>query len=174
MTTRASCTTPTSPHFRRISPSALRAAWLDPDRRVKDIAAEVNLSPRALRVRVRAIGLDVRSLATKKPSISTDQEALFCLAWRAGVGLQDMAAHFGVSARTVANTRCRLCLPGRINGTKPRTTMAHLLASVRERELAGQMARAAQLEQAAMINAELVDRVADNNWVGIKHARGLM
>lgn len=156
MTTPVACTDPTSPRFIRIPPAALRAAYADPDRTMDSIAAEFGISMRGLRKRIKAIGEAPRSLATKRPSITTAQEPLFRRAWAEGVPAGDIAAHFGVSYRTIANTVDRLGLPKRRPGVKSKARIAHI---VQER-MAAAMARTAAIEQAAMINAEMADRLS--------------
>jgi hypothetical protein len=157
MTTPATCTAPTSPRFIRISPAALRAAYADPDRTIASIAAEFGMSMRGMRKRIKAIGEAPRSLATKRPSITLAQEPLFRQAWAEGVPAGDMAEHFGVSYRTICNTVERLWLPKRRPGVKGKVRMAHILQG----HMATAMARTAAMEQAAIINAEMADRLSE-------------
>lgn len=168
MTARKDCTESTSRHFRRIAPAVFRAAWLDRSRLLSDLSKEFGLSARAMRERAKAMGLPVRQSLGRELSIKSDDEATFIMLYRAGVGAPEIARHFGMSLRCVAATRDRLGLDLRPLGWKPTTTITAFM----EERLAALMSRHARIEQAAFINAELVDRVADNNWVGIKHARG--
>lgn len=172
MSCKSDCTDSTSGHFRRIAPHALRTAWLDPQRRVIDIAAEFGLSPRALRCRVKLMGLPVRSQATKRPHITPTQEPLFVAAWQARVSIADMAEHFDVDCRTVSNTVRRLGLQPRIPGTKPKATMRMLLSDLAQARLSGLMRRAAQIEQSAIINAEMADYVSPRRMVGAQIVQG--
>lgn len=168
MTARKDCTESTSHHFRRIAPAVFRAAWLDRSRLLSELSVEFGLSERALRERAKAMGLPVRASLGRELAIDGDRAALFVMLWNAGACGPDLARHFKVSLRCVANTRERLGLDPRQNGWKPTTTVSAIM----EERLGRLMLRNARIEQAAMINAELVDRVADNNWVGMKHARG--
>ena len=170
MTIRKDCTKSTSQHFRRIAPAVLRAAWLDRTRFLSELSVEFGLSPRALRERAKAMGLPAREPLGREPAIKGEREVLFVTLWKAGAGAPDLMRHFKVSLRCVSATRARLGLEPRRNGWKPTTT----INAIMEERLAALMSRHARIEQAAFINADLVDRVADNNWVGIKHARGQM
>ena len=174
MSASASCTEATSLHFHRASPAAVRAAWMDHSRRVKDIAAEFGMCHRALRMRAKGMGLPVRSKATKLHSVSPDQEPVFIALWDARVSLVDMAAFFRVCQTNIVNTRLRLGLPDRGRGARPRATVATIIAELQQSKLARAMAASASIEQAAMINAEMADRNSCNRMVGFKQARELL
>lgn len=174
MTAPATCTTSTSRRFVRLSTAALRAAYADPERTMDSIAAEFGLSVRALRTRLAALGESPRSNRTKRPTLRREQEALFRQAWAEGVPISDMAAHFGVSDRTISNTVDRLGLSHRRPGVKGKVRMDHILQS----HMATAMARTAAVEQAAMINAEMADGLPCGRngllrFVGGRHAAAL-
>ena len=169
MTARKDCTESTSRHFRRIAPAVFRAAWLDRSRYLSDLSKEFGLSERALRERAKTMGLPVRAPLGRELSITGPNEALFIIFHRRGVAAPEIARHFKVSLRCIANTRDRLGLEPRRNGWKPTTTISQIM----EERLGHRMARAARVEQAAMINAEMVDRVSDNRVVGARHVRGM-
>ena len=123
------------------------------------IALQVGLSEKGLTRRAKAMGLPLRGFCTKKLSIGDG--AGFTALWRAGISLDEIARYFGVTCRTVSNTRVRLGLTQRIPGTRPAMT----LAEYRDTLLARAMSRDARLEQARMILAEMADRV-ENRMVG--------
>ena len=77
-----------------------------------------------------------------------------------------IARHFGVTNRTVINTRARLGLMPRIPGTRPAMT----LDQYRDTLLGRAMGRDARGEQARMIVAEMADTV-DNRMVGAAKGR---
>jgi hypothetical protein len=156
MTAPTTDTTPTAAHFRRISSRDLAAMWADRSITRAQIAATVGLSERAVTMRVKAMGLPLRGRDTKRPSIT--DKALFADLWWCGVGSSEIAAHFGVGPRTVANTRDRLGLPNRHPGKRPAMTLAAFFIARREIALAKAMAKTAELEQAQFRLAEMWDR----------------
>lgn len=168
MTTPASCTASTAPHFVRLSNAALRAAWRDKSRTVISIAAEFGLSTRAIRVRAKALGEPVRSHNTKRPSITPAMEPLFKEAYAAGVKSADLAGHFKISERTVANTVERLRLPKRGQGRRSGIGMADFLQS----RAVASLARTAAAEQAAMIQAEMADARSGGGLMTLRYVGG--
>ena len=144
--------------------------WHDHALTYQDIADALKITKRGLYQRAKT-----RSFPDRRPILWAQMDGFddeFPMMWRGCVRGDDIAKHYGRSVAAVEKKARQLGIRrGRtVNRHHPGITM-ELYQAVRLR-LA--MARAARIEQAAMINAELVDRVADNNWVGIKHARGQM
>lgn len=166
MTTRATDTAPTAAHFRRISSAEFAALWADHSITRAEIGRRVNLCEKAVTKRAVALGLPLRGQGSKKPSLKPADEPLFRDLWRAGVSAAEIAERFGFKYRTVANTCARLKLPKRPPGQRPKMTMAQY----RETLLGRAMARAAAIEQGAIINADMADQIG-YNVVGAKKAR---
>ena len=152
------------PHFRRISPALLERLWMDKSVPCRVIAKQVGLSEKGLTRRAKAMGLPLRGFCTKKLAIGDG--AGFAALWRAGISLDEIARYFGVTNRTVSNTRARLGLMPRVSGTRPAMT----LDEYRDTLLARAMGHDARGEQAQMILAEMADRV-DNRMVGAAKVR---
>lgn len=138
----------TAPHFRRMSRAEFCAMYLDTSISVADIAQAVGLSKRAVSKRARSYGIEVRSKASKRPHIV--DTTLFSEVWTAGIDAGEMAAHFGVSYRTVANTADRLGLPKRRKGQRAKISLAEFL-------LLRSLTRAARDEEAALARADMRD-----------------
>lgn len=156
--------------YKRVAATVFRAAWADRTRLLSDLSTEFGLCRRSLLNRAKALGLPPREPLGRERAIGRNREADFKLFWRLGVGSRDLCEHFQISLRCVRTTRARLGLPMRPTGWRSTITISQIL----EARLSLAMARNARVEQAAMINAELVDRVSENNWVGIRQARGMM
>ena len=152
------------PHFRRISLAKLERLWMDKSVPCRVIALRVGLSEKGLTRRAKAMGLPLRGFCTKQLAIGDG--AGFAALWCAGISLDEIARYFGVTCRTVSNTRARLGLMRRIPGTRPAMTMDEY----RETLLGRAMERDARGEQAQMILAEMADRV-DNRMVGAEKVR---
>ena len=166
MTTPVASTASTSAHFKRIPPAMLRARYAD-DVPMAQIASEFGISVRALNRRAKNLGLS-RGPRAKKPLIRQADAGLFASMWVAGVERSEVAAHFGISARTVANTCKRLALPSRAKGARPKLTLAQFF----EAQLGELMAQQARIEQAHILNAEMADKIGAR-WVGAVHVRML-
>jgi hypothetical protein len=166
MTAPSSSTTSTHPHFRRIPAAALRDRYAS-GATIASMAAEFGIGPRGLARRAKTLGL-VRGHNTKKPHIKQTDEGLFASMWRAGIGTDEIAAHFKVSGRTIINTYQRLGLTPRVKGQRPKMTIAQFF----ELQLGELMARQAQIEQLHLTAAEMVDKIG-YKWVGAEHVREL-
>jgi len=147
-----------SSHFRRIAPAELARLWADPKLKKAEIAARVGLSEKGLLRRIKAQGLEPRSLATKQPSIPED--SIFAALWAAGVPAREIAQHFGVDQKTIGNTRRRLGLPLRTRGKRCPITLAEFLED-RHRAALEALAKA---EAGHWKNAEMVDLKSKLWW----------
>lgn len=147
MTTPTTCEASTDAHFRRLSRAQFAALWADRSMTVDEVGRIVGLSRRGTTRRAAAYGLALRGKASKRPTIK-DTDA-FALLWREGVATQQIAEHFGVSNRTVANTVTRLCLQNRQQGERPRVPSV----------AAALMLQAAKAEQARLREREMIDAV---------------
>lgn len=166
MTTMVSETQSTHHHFRRIPIAVLRDRYAS-GATLADMASEFGLCPRSLSIRARNLGL-VFKIKTKRPLIKPTDEGLFTSMWLAGVASCEIADYFKVTTRTVINTNHRIGLPPRIQGSRPRMTLAQFF----EARLGEKLLMQARLEQQQMINAEMVDRV-NLLYVGARHVREL-
>lgn len=138
-------------HFVKIKRSEFEALWNDRSKRVVDIAEHFGMCLRATTARAKSYGLELRGLKTKKPKIADSE--LFREMYEAGVGSEDLAAHFDVTYRTIANTAKRLDLPPRLRGKRPKVGLREFLT-------AKELGREAADIRAEWWLAEMVDRKA--------------
>lgn len=158
-----------APHRgKTVTNAELAQMWDDRALTYQDIADMLNITKRSLYQRAKTRGLPDRRPILWAQMDGFDEQ--FPMMWRGCVRSDDIARHYGRSIAAVEKKARQLGVRrGRkVNRHHPGITM-ELYQAVRLR-LA--MTCAARIEQAAMINAELVDRVSDNNWVGIRQARG--
>ena len=137
------------PH--RISQKRIREAWQVAETKTKKVmAAELGVDPRTLRSWAKLAGLDC---LPDGPRPSYDAEFVKA-AWQAGVSGYQIAAFFGLDQSTISHAATnRLGMPKRRPGFQPAMTMDQFL----ETRLSARMAEAARIEQAALVNAEMVD-----------------
>lgn len=112
-------------HFKKIPPAKFERLWADKTITRAEIGRQVGLCEGAVFMRAKAMKLALRGLASKTPHIKDTE--LFKVMWMAGAGVDDIAAHFKVTPRTVGNTRERLGLKPRNRGQRPTATVMGIL-----------------------------------------------
>lgn len=147
----------TSPHFRRVARTEFTALWQDSATPIRVIAAHYGMCPDSIRRRAVMLGLPPRGPYIKPPHITPDQCEFFRAAWAMGCGIEDMAAHFDVTARTISNTVARLGLEKRGGGKRPKATIAKILAKMAQIRANDALKATAKADRAAWVNAEMMD-----------------
>ena len=130
---------------------------------VRQIASKYHMCVDSISRRAINMGLEPRGPHTKRPHITPEQCGLFEAAWQLGCGVDDLAAHFDVTRRTVGNTVTRLGLTKRVPGTRPKTTVAAILAKMAQMRANDAMRATAKADHAAWKNAEMLD---GRNYLG--------
>lgn len=153
----------TSPFFHRASRAEVTRLWMDRTIPVAEICKRTNLTLFALAHRVNAYGLPKRQGGPTQTITDTDT---FTAMWTAGVLSKSMALNFGVSERTIRNTRAALGLHDRAKSARPRLTLQQYMTM---QAIKG-MARDAAAEQAQMLVAEMADQIGAK-FVGWDKAR---
>lgn len=154
----------------RISAEQIRRAWADVEnlRSIEDAGASVGLSRMQFYRRAKELGLGPRPHANA--AVRPSKRPLFEAMWRDGVSLVEIGKVFSIHHMTVSTLAKQYGLPRRKLGGGQ---VCMKVTQWYEAQIVRAMARAARIEQAAMINAELVDRVGSNVMVGARHARGM-
>lgn len=159
--------------------SAFCALWNNHKVTTQRIADAMGITRQGAGWHAKRLGLPSREKVRRRLA---DQDALTEM-WLAGVSAKEIAAHFGMAHHSCAVTAARkLGLPrrqrgpsGKMNGGwLPTITAEQFFTDKAQGVLGARMAEAARTEQAAMINAELVDKRRDNRLVGSEHARRVM
>lgn len=147
----------------RLSSAEVSAAWRNLDVTVGEAAARLGVHATTLRRRARLI----QGMPARKGGTSLQYPGARML-WEAGCGAQDMADYYGVTKHAILRHLTKIGAREKAQGRRftPTTTVSEVL----QKRLAEQMARAAAVEQAHMINAEMVDRIGSLT-VGARYAR---
>lgn len=133
----------------RVSRAAFERMWLDPTVTTDQIAARFGIHRSTVTPVGKRFGLPPRKQGSKRHAIP----AGFADMWAAGVRGADIAAHYGYSRNYLARVASNAGLP-------PRKQGGHYLMRLDDYlqvKMALSMARSARIEQAALINAEMVD-----------------
>jgi len=138
---------------KRISNADIRRAWLDGSITTAQAAASVGLHRVNLWRRAKALGLPRRRNGGP-PVLFAGPE--FVAMWCAGVGIADIAAHFGGRPTGVKDAARRLGLSRRPAPHRP-IPLAQYRARCAEEALAARMAAAARQERQALRLADMVD-----------------
>jgi hypothetical protein len=134
------------------SAKAFADAWINPDVTRDQIAARFGMSNLHTWRVAKRLGLPPRRIG---PRIKAVPEAFIRAAWLAGVGSHEIAARAGICPDTLFHRAKAMGLPLRGSGVRPKMTLMEFDAiALRER-----LAAAARVERAALINAEMADRV---------------
>lgn len=134
-----------------ISEAEFRRLWDDPSITVAQIGERLGIRQTAVSSRAKTRNFPPRPARGTKPICDVAQLTRM---WLAGVAIPGIAEALGCNEKTVRNTRVRLGLPERSPG---RWKASIGLADFRAVQLRDALAARAREEQAAMINAEMVD-----------------
>ena len=148
---------------RPIPVAAFRRAWMRSDLAGNAVAKKFGLSHDGALRKARALGLPAKPVGRR----SHLDPVTFAVLWAAGVHLEDMGRHFGLSASAMSRAATRLGLPRRGQGFQPLAHAADIPAIL----LAHAMARDAAAEQRQMILAEMADRVSAYRFVCAEKGR---
>lgn len=159
---------------RSFNEAAFIALWNNHSVPVQRIAAAMGITRQGVSWRARSLGLPSRA---KVRARKADPDLLRDM-WLAGVASAEIARHFGMASGDSAATAARMLgLPRRKRGPSGRMNGGWLptitVAEFFEMKLAERMRVAAIIEQAAMINAEMADKVSSGARVGLQHAKQL-
>ena len=153
--------------------AAFVALWNNHAVKTQRIADAMGVTRQAVQARAKAMGLPSRGhirLRKADPDLLREM-------WAAGVKTSEIAAHFGMAFPACASLAAiKLGLPRRVRGASGKRNGGWVatitLAQFFEMRLARRMAETAREEQAAAINAEMVERGFNKCLVGLHHARG--
>jgi hypothetical protein len=159
---------------RKINEEVFKLLWADLNIKTERIAQAMGVTRQAVQWRAKHMGLPSRE---KNRAMKHDPKLLAEM-WDAGVSSAAIAAHFGMADHTSASQAARkMGLRPRVRGPSGYRNGGWLPTITVEEftqiRLAKAMAAAARSEQAAMINAEMVDR-SGSGPVGYNHAQGLV
>jgi hypothetical protein len=134
------------------SAKAFAEAWGNPDLTRDQIAASFGMSNLHTWRVAKRLGLPPRQIGPRPKAVP---EAFIRAAWLAGVGSHEIAARAGISPDTLFVRAKAMGLALRGSGVKPKMTLMEFdEISLRER-----LAASAAETRAALINAEMADRV---------------
>lgn len=133
----------------RIPRAAFAQAWNNPDLTTDDIAAMFGVHRSSISIMGPCRGLAPRKIGAKPKH---DREA-FARLWLAGVTTAEIAMHMSMARNYPGVLARSIGLPARWRGWRGGITMADYLAI----RLRNALAARAREEQAALINAEMVD-----------------
>lgn len=157
-------------YFKPVSVAQMRRLYVEADLSIEDLGRALGMHPDTAMRKAKAMGLKKPTRNNYRHKVTWPAE--FNQMWLDGVLIADIMA----AAKTdLTDIRCvsrearRRGLPPR---TKNRRWTAITINDWQQMRLASRLARAARIEQAAMINAELADRVIGSRYVGHQHARG--
>ena len=146
---------------RRVPAARIREVWLDPGLTVQQAADGVGLGPASLRRRADAMGLAPRGRRGRPVVAVTECEPLFRKMWEAQVRADEMAAHFGVQAKTVSRHARRLGLARRAPPSRP-ISLDRFWVQRHKKELRTALSAAAHGENAALRRQQLDDEADDH------------
>jgi hypothetical protein len=153
---------------KRISPARFREIWMDHSISRDEAAARVGMSARYMQDIASRMGLPRRPNYSR-PKVITNT-ALLRDMWAAGLSTRDIARAFNCGPQTVNRKARAIGLPSRHRGFTGRISLAEYMADTAI--LA--MQKAARVEQAAIINAEMADfQRTGGHAIGFQHAKGL-
>lgn len=151
-----------------VSKAEFARLWADTSLSQAEIGKALGISQAAVSMRGQTRGLPPRKSGPRRCKINL---ALLEEMWRAGVSAIGIGKALGVCERTVRSRAAEMGLPRR---TSHDARSYISLAAFAHQKLAKRMAEAARLEQAAMINAEMVDFDKAGRAIGLRHARGMV
>jgi len=159
-------------HYKNVSKSRLRQLYEVENLTCDDIAARLGCHRDTVWRKAQSMGL--RRATKNKYAHRIVWPKDFDQLWMDGVLITDIMA---AATTDLTDVRC-VSREARRRGLPPRKKAARwtsiTLHDYRQITLARAMRQAARIEQAAMINAELVDKTKNNTWVGAQYARGLV
>lgn len=130
-----------------VSRAEFARLWNDHSLTCSEIGSRLGISAQAVRFRALARNLPERPRYPRERFhlVRPEQEAEFASMWTAGVGVYDMADHFGTKHQRIGRTAVRLGLP------KRDLTRWNKITIEQWRELARHMAEVAAEEQRAAV-----------------------
>lgn len=141
----------TKPHFKPFSAAAFKEAWLNEDLTCAEIAAQFGISTVQSWRRSKALGLPARRKGPPFRALPDDEIRAM---WLAGVKSRDICRAFKMDAMTLWARVRSMALPLRGGGKKAGLIT---ISEFRAMLLRDALAARAREEQAALLNAEMVD-----------------
>lgn len=154
MTLPKSSTAVPNERYRRVSNATLRQWWADPNIKVREIAATIGVSRRAVQQRASDLGLGPKAMASRRRPLPMLAEL-----WAAGVTTKRIADHYGVSATWIVQQVRAMGLPLRRQGSYRRITVAQVLHDLAQEAMRESLAASAAETRARIMADGRADKI---------------